>query len=209
MFFWTNRGHDKQLGRSSFCQGSLFRSPKSHWIRQEKVKLFLCGQQSNRTTTAPEINPQKANLKPETYKMHFNKSVSSESLLANTNSNSSSSAAADAASSALRLSSPSSSSSSSSVPSSSSSSASSSSLRLGLWCFLLVAVILMAQQQPCEGRYLPTRSRGDELDKLRELMLQVSFFSAFGNLITLSAPHGITIRWGCGGAFIRNTYNWC
>lgn len=135
----------------------------------------MCGQQSNRTTTAPEINPQKANLKPETYKMHFNKSVSSESLLANTNSNSSSSAAADA-SSALRLSSPS---SSSSVPSSSSSSASSSSLRLGLWCFLLVAVILMAQQQPCEGRYLPTRSRGDELDKLRELMLQVSFFVFF------------------------------
>lgn len=142
------------------------------------MKLFLCGQQSNRTTTAPEINPQKANLKPETYKMHFNKSVSSESLLANTNSNSSSSAAAADASSALRLSSPSSS-SSSSVPSSSSSSASSSSLRLGLWCFLLVAVILMAQQQPCEGRYLPTRSRGDELDKLRELMLQVSFFGFF------------------------------
>ena len=48
-------------------------------------------------------------------------------------------------------------------------------LSFGIWGLLLLTVVLMAQQQPCECRYLPTRSHGDDLDKLRELMLQVSF----------------------------------
>uniref|UniRef100_A0A1B0AWV5 Uncharacterized protein n=1 Tax=Glossina palpalis gambiensis TaxID=67801 RepID=A0A1B0AWV5_9MUSC len=39
------------------------------------------------------------------------------------------------------------------------------------WLFLL-ALLFMAHQQPCECRYLPTRSHADDLDKLRELMLQ-------------------------------------
>ncbi|XP_073822486.1 proctolin [Musca autumnalis] len=107
--------------------------------------------------------------------MHFNKRASNESLL--TASTSSSSSAMSP--SALRLSSlsspttTSSSASASALQSSPSSPASHAGVRLGLWCFLLLAVVLMAQQQPCEGRYLPTRSRGDDLDKLRELMLQI------------------------------------
>uniref|UniRef100_A0A1A9Z9B5 Proctolin n=1 Tax=Glossina pallidipes TaxID=7398 RepID=A0A1A9Z9B5_GLOPL len=40
------------------------------------------------------------------------------------------------------------------------------------WLFLL-ALLFMAHQQPCECRYLPTRSHADDLDKLRELMLQI------------------------------------
>uniref|UniRef100_A0A1A9VZN8 Proctolin n=1 Tax=Glossina brevipalpis TaxID=37001 RepID=A0A1A9VZN8_9MUSC len=40
------------------------------------------------------------------------------------------------------------------------------------WLFLLV-LLFMAHQQPCECRYLPTRSHADDLDKLRELMLQI------------------------------------
>ncbi|XP_053959356.1 uncharacterized protein LOC128863948 [Anastrepha ludens] len=51
--------------------------------------------------------------------------------------------------------------------------ASASSLSLGLWLLPVLLVLLAWQQQPCEGRYLPTRSHGDELDKLRELMLQI------------------------------------
>lgn len=107
--------------------------------------------------------------------MHFNKLGSSDN-----NMNlftSSSSASSHLAASAL------SSSSSSSSPSSTSSATktktSTHGLSLGLWWLLLMAVILMAQQQPCECRYLPTRSHGDDLDKLRELMLQVSRDAAF------------------------------
>ncbi|CAD6999615.1 unnamed protein product [Ceratitis capitata] len=50
--------------------------------------------------------------------------------------------------------------------------ASAPSLSLGLWLLPVLLVLLAWQQQPCEGRYLPTRSHGDDLDKLRELMLQ-------------------------------------
>uniref|UniRef100_A0A1I8NY98 Proctolin n=1 Tax=Stomoxys calcitrans TaxID=35570 RepID=A0A1I8NY98_STOCA len=117
--------------------------------------------------------------------MHFNKrnfnknnSGSSESLLtaatssSSTESSSSSSSPA-AASTALRLSPLSTSTLSLSSSNSFSPLAASRGLRMGLWCFLLLAVLLMAHQQPCEGRYLPTRSHGDDLDKLRELMLQI------------------------------------
>lgn len=52
--------------------------------------------------------------------------------------------------------------------------ASAPSLSLGLWLLPVLLVLLAWQQQPCEARYLPTRSHGDDLDKLRELMLQVS-----------------------------------
>ncbi|XP_054083302.1 uncharacterized protein LOC128919707 [Zeugodacus cucurbitae] len=51
--------------------------------------------------------------------------------------------------------------------------ASAPSLSLGLWLLPVLLVLLAWQQQPCEGRYLPTRSHGDDLDKLRELMLQI------------------------------------
>ncbi|XP_075151082.1 proctolin [Haematobia irritans] len=117
--------------------------------------------------------------------MHFNKrnnnSGSSENLLTTTISPSSSAAAAaaaslsssSAASTALRLSSSLSSSSSSPSLSSFSPLSTPGGVRMGLWCFLLLALVLMAHQQPCEGRYLPTRSHGDDLDKLRELMLQI------------------------------------
>ncbi|XP_005185657.1 uncharacterized protein LOC101892912 [Musca domestica] len=107
--------------------------------------------------------------------MHFNKRASNESLLT---ASTSSSSATELSPSALRLSSSLSSSSSAAAATtttspSSPAMASHAGVRLGLWCFLLLAVVLMAQQQPCEGRYLPTRSRGDDLDKLRELMLQI------------------------------------
>ncbi|XP_037960580.1 uncharacterized protein LOC119689753 [Teleopsis dalmanni] len=42
---------------------------------------------------------------------------------------------------------------------------------IGFW--LLPLLLIMQQQQQCECRYLPTRSHGDDLDKLRELMLQI------------------------------------
>ncbi|XP_014103134.2 uncharacterized protein Proc [Bactrocera oleae] len=51
--------------------------------------------------------------------------------------------------------------------------ASAPSLSLGLWLLPVLLVLLAWQQQPCEARYLPTRSHGDDLDKLRELMLQI------------------------------------
>ncbi|KAH8263255.1 hypothetical protein KR044_006469 [Drosophila immigrans] len=38
---------------------------------------------------------------------------------------------------------------------------------------LMVLLLVVMPLQPCESRYLPTRSHGDELDKLRELMLQI------------------------------------
>ncbi|XP_030384321.1 uncharacterized protein LOC115631650 [Scaptodrosophila lebanonensis] len=38
---------------------------------------------------------------------------------------------------------------------------------------LLLLLLLAVPPQPCESRYLPTRSHGDDLDKLRELMLQI------------------------------------
>ncbi|XP_061389026.1 uncharacterized protein LOC133324159 [Musca vetustissima] len=103
--------------------------------------------------------------------MHFNKRASNESLLTASSTSSSSEAVSP---SALRLSSLSSTSKTTTSSSAAATSPSShAGVRLGLWCFLLLAVVLMAQQQPCEGRYLPTRSRGDDLDKLRELMLQI------------------------------------
>ncbi|KAH8409349.1 hypothetical protein KR222_001383, partial [Zaprionus bogoriensis] len=51
--------------------------------------------------------------------------------------------------------------------------ASSLSLPLLLLLPLLALLLLALAPQPCESRYLPTRSHGDELDKLRELMLQI------------------------------------
>ncbi|ALC38964.1 Proct, partial [Drosophila busckii] len=42
------------------------------------------------------------------------------------------------------------------------------------WGMLLLLLLLLLEPlQPCESRYLPTRSHGDELDKLREMMLQI------------------------------------
>ncbi|XP_062142003.1 uncharacterized protein LOC133850058 [Drosophila sulfurigaster albostrigata] len=47
-------------------------------------------------------------------------------------------------------------------------------LPLPMLLLLLMVLLLVATPlQPCESRYLPTRSHGDELDKLRELMLQI------------------------------------
>ncbi|KAH8392542.1 hypothetical protein KR215_010911 [Drosophila sulfurigaster] len=42
-----------------------------------------------------------------------------------------------------------------------------------LLLLLMVLLLVATPLQPCESRYLPTRSHGDELDKLRELMLQI------------------------------------
>ncbi|XP_023175316.1 uncharacterized protein LOC111602485 [Drosophila hydei] len=47
------------------------------------------------------------------------------------------------------------------------------SLPLPLLLSLMLLLLLLVPPQPCESRYLPTRSHGDELDKLRELMLQI------------------------------------
>ncbi|XP_034472666.1 uncharacterized protein LOC117780309 [Drosophila innubila] len=47
------------------------------------------------------------------------------------------------------------------------------SLPLPMLLLLLMLLLLVVPPQPCESRYLPTRSHGDELDKLRELMLQI------------------------------------
>ncbi|EDW64020.2 uncharacterized protein Proc [Drosophila virilis] len=47
------------------------------------------------------------------------------------------------------------------------------SLPLPLLLALMMLLLLLVPPQPCESRYLPTRSHGDELDKLRELMLQI------------------------------------
>ncbi|EDW04003.1 GH11555 [Drosophila grimshawi] len=54
--------------------------------------------------------------------------------------------------------------------------ASSHKLQLSLPLAVVVVVMMLlvvVPLQPCESRYLPTRSHGDELDKLRELMLQI------------------------------------
>ncbi|XP_030241605.1 uncharacterized protein LOC115563181 [Drosophila navojoa] len=47
------------------------------------------------------------------------------------------------------------------------------SLPMPLLLSLMLLLLLLVPPQPCESRYLPTRSHGDELDKLRELMLQI------------------------------------
>lgn len=46
-------------------------------------------------------------------------------------------------------------------------------LPLPMLLIVLMLLLLVVPPQPCESRYLPTRSHGDELDKLRELMLQI------------------------------------
>lgn len=38
----------------------------------------------------------------------------------------------------------------------------------------MMVLLLVVPSHLVDGRYLPTRSHGDDLDKLRELMLQVS-----------------------------------
>lgn len=46
--------------------------------------------------------------------------------------------------------------------------------RWPLVTLLLLTMVLLGQQQAGECRYLPTRSHTNDLDKLRELMLQVN-----------------------------------
>ncbi|XP_041450714.1 uncharacterized protein LOC111076989 [Drosophila obscura] len=41
------------------------------------------------------------------------------------------------------------------------------------WLVWLLLLLLAIPPQMVDGRYLPTRSHGDDLDKLRELMLQI------------------------------------
>ncbi|SPP79170.1 uncharacterized protein LOC117582369 [Drosophila guanche] len=41
------------------------------------------------------------------------------------------------------------------------------------WLVWLLLLLLVIPPQMVDGRYLPTRSHGDDLDKLRELMLQI------------------------------------
>ncbi|XP_037805568.1 uncharacterized protein LOC119599739 [Lucilia sericata] len=101
--------------------------------------------------------------------MHFNKRGSNDNNMNLLTSSSPSHLAASTLSSSSSSSSPNSSSSASKTKTTTTH----GGLSLGLWWLLLMTVILMAQQQPCECRYLPTRSHGDDLDKLRELMLQI------------------------------------
>ena len=105
--------------------------------------------------------------------MHFNKLNSSDNNN-NNNNNGNNMNLLNASSSALTTASPLSSSTTASAAAAKTKSLS-HGLSFGIWGLLLLTVVLMAQQQPCECRYLPTRSHGDDLDKLRELMLQVSF----------------------------------
>lgn len=58
---------------------------------------------------------------------------------------------------------------------------------------LVVLLVLLGQQQPGECRYLPTRSHTNDLDKLRELMLQVNDEPNI-NIITIIFLNQVSIK---------------